>query len=67
MKNYVMGHDGTEAINQAITVPQYLATPDGRTMEVLDWQPTVKRGGMVTISMTVYVLLPDQEKQQELV
>lgn len=52
--------DGTLNIN--LRVPTSLRTPDGRTIQVIEWSPRVIMGDFVRISVVGYLTTVDGER-----
>ena len=52
------GNDSPEAINKAISVPnpQTLTSADGREFDIIDWNPKVKTGEIVTVEANLLVM-----------
>lgn len=60
------GNDSPESINKAISVPnpQTLTSADGREFDIIDWNPKVKTGEVVTVEANLLVKLAKGPKPE---
>lgn len=57
-------HDNEDKLNQAIKLPclgNFLTLEDGRRLQLTAWEPRIRSGEFVEVTLTAQIFLPDDK------